>query len=227
MDGRQPPLPDFTLLPSALTLPTKVPTLRGWGRSGVVILLQIPINQLLADTFHDLANTSAGRGPRAAPSEQDPQPPHRSTKERLHPCCIPSCAYDLIRVSGQGSKPAGWQPGCETSWSPERQTGQEGYFLVAFWRLPAKGSVAGAIFFNSLVPEVGRYLSPTHCSPPRCSKCGSWRHIGSGIWRGRRSPMRQRWRRLFTSRPNVEARQRTAGITRVGTSGQGREGPYH
>lgn len=198
--------------------------LRGWGRSGVVILLQIPINQLLADTFHDLANTSAGRGPRAASSEQDPQPPHRTTKERLHPCCIPSCAYDLIRVSGQGSKPAGWQPGCETSWSPERQTGQEGYFLVAFWRLPAEGSVAGAIFFNSLVPEVGRYLSPT---PPRCSKCGSWRHIGSGIWRGRRSPMRQRWRRLFTSRPNVEAQQRTAGITRVGTSGQGREWPYH
>lgn len=88
MDGRQPPLPDFTLLPSALTLPTKVPTLRGSGRSGVVILLQIPINQLLADTFHDLANTSAGRGPRAASSEQEPTTSasdnQRTTSSLLH-----------------------------------------------------------------------------------------------------------------------------------------------
>jgi hypothetical protein len=66
----------------------------------------------------------------------------------------------------------------ETSQSLEQQMGQySGTLVASSVFLPKElGTVAGAIFLNPLVPEGGRYLSPTQLptSPPRGSKCGSW-----------------------------------------------------
>lgn len=154
--------------PSALTRPAEIQPLLGLvpmdRTAGAAILLQIPIVQLLADTFHHLANTSDSRGPRAASSEQDPHPPHRTTKATTHDCCILSCEYDLIRLSDQGSKPTtGWQPGSLGARHPGARKGRRDKRTASWWHLVSscRGKRSRGHFLQFLGPGGGSIFVPS------------------------------------------------------------------